>query len=103
VKPLNFGTSVFKLHSESDRGLLMTRSKKSQIKGVSRKNLEVKCSDLIRRSSCREIQEFYVRDQSLTLNSILIATKEDLVLPDFKKSTLQVLLRKIAFEYAQEA
>jgi hypothetical protein len=80
----------------------VTPDKKRQSKGVRRNNREVKYDDFIRSSIRRKVHEFYFRNQPPALNSVLTAINKDPYLPDFKKSTLHVLLRKIGFQYAKK-
>jgi hypothetical protein len=98
-KSLAFRKLVCKIRSESARGPLVTPNKKRQSKGLRRNNREVKYDDFIRSSIRRKVYEFYFRNQTPTLNSILNAINKD---PNFKKSTLHVLLREIGFEYVKK-
>jgi hypothetical protein len=99
LSSLAFRKLVSKIRSESARGPLVTPNKKRQSKGLRRNNREVKYDDFIRSSIRRKVYEFYFRNQTPTLNSILNAINKD---KNFKKSTLHVLLREIGFEYVKK-
>jgi hypothetical protein len=55
--------------------------------------------DFVRSGIRRKVHEFYFKNQPPTLNSLLAAVNNELDLPDFKRTTLYVLLKELGFVY----
>jgi transposase len=96
------GTSkntVLNIRSEAARGPLRTLNKKRRSRGTRSNSRKVKYNDFVRNGKGRKVHEFYFKNQPPTLNSILAAVNNDLDLPDFKRTTLYVLLKELGFVY----
>jgi uncharacterized protein (UPF0147 family) len=55
--------------------------------------------DFVRSGIRRKVHEFYFKNQPPTLSSPLAAVNNDPDIPDFKRTTLYVLLKEMGFVY----
>jgi hypothetical protein len=96
------GTSknmVLNIRSEAARGPLRTPNKKRRSRGARSNSRKVKYNAFVRSGIRIEVHEFYFKNQPPTLYSLLAAVNNDLYLPDFKRTTLLVLLKEVGFIY----
>jgi hypothetical protein len=59
----------------------------------------MKYNDFVRSGIRRKVHGFYFKNHPPTLYSLLAAVNNDLDLPDFKRTTLYVLLKELGFVY----
>lgn len=91
--------SVYSIRRQSSRGPVLTPSKKRQRKRKQKNSRELKYDEFTRSCIRRKVHSFFLRNQPPTLNAILAEVNKDPDLPDFKKTTLNTLLKEMGFEY----
>lgn len=90
--------TVCDVRSEVGQGPLRVYNKERQCRGVRSNSRKVKY-DLFRSGIRIKVHEFYFKNQQHTLRTLLTAINNDPSLPDFKRTTLYVLLKQLGFVY----